>query len=328
MRRIGILLTLFMIIATITACGSGDDFEYNIAIAQHVEHPSLDATREGFLAALNDAGLVQGENMAVEYNSAQGDMTNNLSIAQKFAGEDYDLVYAIATPTAEAVVKAVKDSPVLFASVTDPLDAGLIDNLETPSGNVTGASDTNPLTTQLLMDFIAEHFPDVETVGIVINKGEANAVVMMQNAKEQLDKHGIKMVEAAVTNTSEVQQAAQSLVDRADAIFITLDNAVVDGVDTIIQLANEHKIPFFASDRDTVERGAFATVGFSYYEHGYQSGEMAVEILKNGKKPSELSVTFPQEFDLILNLKAAADQGIEVTDAMKATVEDEANIIE
>lgn len=312
------------------AAGSetGDD-TYRIAISQYVEHPSLDATREGFLAALKDAGIEEGKNLVVDYNNAQADPTNNLSIAQKIATGDYDLVYAISTPSAQAVANAVKETPVLFAAVTDPLGARLVDNLEKPGGNVTGASDTNPAAVQKLMDFIAEHFPHVKTVGIVINEGESNAVVMAKNAEETLARHHIKVIRAAVTNTSEVQQAAQSLVGRADAIFITLDNTVVSGVDTIIQVANEHDIPFFASDRDTVEKGAFATVGFKYFDHGYKSGQMAVEILKNGKKPGDLSVTFPDQLDFVLNLKAAAEQGIEVTEAMKAAVHDpENNIIE
>ncbi|WP_136604914.1 ABC transporter substrate-binding protein [Paenibacillus dokdonensis] len=312
--------------------GSGNQTEkksYKIAISQIVEHPSLDATREGFLAALKDAGITEGDNLNVEYKNAQGDSANNLSIAQKFASDKDDLVLAIATPSAQAVVQQVKDKPILFAAVTDPLDAKLVSDLDKPGGNVSGVSDTNPLAVQKLMDFVAKNFPNVKSVGLVINEGEPNAVVMSKNAEEALSKHNIKLVKAAVTNTSEVKQAAQSLVGRADAIFITLDNMVVSGVDTIIQVANENHIPFFSSDRDTVEKGAFATVGFKYYDHGYQVGQMAVDILKNGKKPGDMKVTMQEKLDLILNLKAAAAQGITVTDEMKNEVEDkEKNIIQ
>jgi len=337
MRKAGQFLAIGIIFVLLAACaggggsgGSGSTGKtYRIAISQYVEHPSLDATREGFLAALKDAGLEEGKNLTVDYNNAQADSTNNLSIAQKIAADKNDLVYAIATPSAISVAQTVKETPVLFAAVTDPLGAKLVDNLDKPSGNVTGAADTNPAAVQQLMDFIAEFFPNVKTVGIVINEGEPNAVVMANNAEESLSKHGISAVRAPVTNTSEVKQAAESLIGRADAIFITLDNTVVSGVDSIIQVANANDIPFFSSDRDSVEAGAFATVGFKYYDHGYQSGEMAVEILKNGKKPSELSVSFPDKLDFILNLKAAEEQGITVTDDMKAFVKDpENNIIQ
>ncbi|AGA59401.1 ABC-type uncharacterized transport system, periplasmic component [Thermobacillus composti KWC4] len=363
MRRAGYLLLIGLLAVMLAACGQGKndnaggnaggnsnasggtnaeqpagnaeqpdgdaEQSFRIAISQYVEHPSLDATREGFIAALKDAGLEEGVNLTIDYNNAQADSTNNLSIAQKIAADKNDLVLAIATPSAQSVAQMVKDTPVLFAAVTDPLAAKLVDSMEAPSGNVTGASDTNPAAVQQLMDFIAEHFPDVKTVGIIINEGETNAVVMAENAEQQLAKHGIQAVRAAVANTSEVKQAAESLVGRADAFFITLDNTVVSGVDAVIQVANENDIPFFSSDRDTVERGAFATVGFKYFDHGYQAGQMAVEILKNGKKPSELAVALPDKLDFILNLKAAAEQGIDVTDEMKAVVQDpENNIIE
>jgi putative ABC transport system substrate-binding protein len=302
---------------------------YNIAISQIVEHSSLDATRKGFLAALKDAGITEGTNLKVDFKSAQGDSANNLSIAQQFASANHDLVLGIATPSALAVVQQVKNSPVLFAAVTDPLGAKIVNNLDKPGGNVSGASDTNPDAITRLMDFIGGNFPKIKTVGIVINEGEANAVVMAKKAEEELSKHGIKLIKAPVTNTSEVKQAAESLVGRVDAFYITLDNTVVSGVDTILKLAKDKHIPFFSSDRDTVEKGAFATVGFKYYDHGYQVGKMAVDILKNGKKPGDMKVTFPDELvDVILNLKAAADQGIEVTDAMKKAVKDpEKNII-
>ncbi|GIO36019.1 ABC transporter substrate-binding protein [Paenibacillus antibioticophila] len=302
---------------------------YKIAISQYVEHPSLDATREGFMAALKDAGLVEKENLTVDYNNAQADSANNMSIAQKIAGEKYDLVLAIATPPAIAVAGQVKDSPILFAAVTDPLDAKLVSDLEHPGGNISGASDTNPEAIKKLMNFVADHFGDVKNVGVVLNEGEPNAVVMSKIAEEALKERGISLVKATVTNTSEVKQAAESLVGRVDAIYITLDNTVVEAVNTIIQTANEHDIPFFSADRDTVEKGAFATVGFKYFDHGYQVGQMAVEVLKNGKNVGDLQVTVPDKLDFILNLSAAAEQGIEVTDAMKEQVLDkENNLIE
>jgi len=311
-----------------TAANDSAAKKYKIAISQYVEHPALDATREGILAALKDAGIVEGENLTLDFENAQADATNNLSIAQKIAADDNDLVLAIATPSAQAVVQSMKnDTPILFAAVTDPLDAKIVTDLEHPGGNVSGASDTNPEAITRLMDYIAANFPKVKRLGLIINEGEPNAVIMAAQAEKALKTHNIELVKAAITNTSEVKQAAESLVGRADALYITLDNTVVSGVDTIIQTANDNKIPFFASDRDTVEKGAFATVGFKYYDHGYQVGQMAVEVLKNGKKVGDLKVTMQEKLDLILNLKAAAAQGIEVTDAMKAEVTDQTNNI-
>ncbi|WMT38947.1 ABC transporter substrate-binding protein [Paenibacillus sp. D2_2] len=327
-KKIGLLLVISIMLVAVVGCGSsGSEKQYKIAISQIVEHPSLDATREGFIAALKDGGIVEGENLKLDYNNAQGDPNNNLTIAQKIAGGKYDLVLGIATAPAQALVSQVKNSPVMFAAVTDPLDAKLVDNLEHPGGNVSGASDTNPEAISRLMDFIAENFSNVKTVGVVLNQGEPNAVVMTDLAEKALEKHGIKIVKASVTNTSEVKQAAESLVGRADAIYITLDNTVVEAVSTVIQVANDNHIPFFSSDRDSVEKGAFATIGFKYYDHGYQAGQMALQVLKEGKKIGDLKVTVPEKLDLIINLKAAAAQGITVTDTMKDQVQDKVNNI-
>ncbi len=308
--------------------GDTEKKSYKIAISQIVEHPSLDAIREGFLAALKDAGISEADNnLRVDTNNAQGDQANNISIAQKMAADNNDLILAIATPSAQAIVKQEKETPILFAGVTDPLNAKLVSNLEKPGGNVSGVADMNPKAVTDLMGFIAENFPNVKKLGLVLNTGESNAVLMASKAEEALKPHGITLVKAAVTNTSEIKQATESLVGRVDALYITLDNIVVSGADTIIQVANAKHIPFFSSDRDTVEKGAFATVGFKYYDHGYQAGKMAVEVLKDGKNLGDMEVKMQEKLDLILNLKAAKAQGITVTDAMKEKVQDKDNDI-
>ncbi|TJY42479.1 ABC transporter substrate-binding protein [Cohnella pontilimi] len=315
--------------ASASPSASTEEKSYKISISQIVEHPSLDAAREGFLAALKDAGIEEGKNLTVDFNSAQGEQSNNLSIAQKIAGSKSDLVLAISTPSALGVAQQVKDIPIVFSAVTDPLGAKLVSSLEAPGGNVTGASDTNPEATTKLVEFIAANFPNIKSVGLVINEGEPNAVVMAKKAEEEFGKKGIKLVKAAITKSSEVKQAAESLAKKTDAFYTTLDNMVISGVDSILKVAKEKKKPIFSSDRDTVEKGAFATVGFKYYDHGYQTGLMAVEILKNGKKPGEMPVLMQEKLDLILNVKAAADYGIEVTDAMKNAVQDQAqNLIQ
>ncbi|MCF2940236.1 ABC transporter substrate-binding protein [Paenibacillus alkaliterrae] len=309
--------------------GSESEKTYTISVSQIVEHPSLDATYDGFIAALKDAGFEEGKNLKIDFNNAQNDMTNIKTISQKIASGNSDLALGIATPSALSLAEDVTEIPVLFAAVTDPIDAGIVKQLQAPGGNITGAADTNPDAIKQTMDFIAKELPNVKKVGLVINEGESNAVVMAKYAEEALKSHNIELVKAPIANTSEVQQAAESLVGRVDAIYITLDNNVVTGADAIIEIANENDIPFLSADRDTVEKGAFATVGFKYYDHGYEVGQMAVEILKNGKNPGEMNVTVPQKLDFILNLKAAAEQGITVTDEMKSYVKDqENNIIE
>ncbi|WP_166244546.1 ABC transporter substrate-binding protein [Paenibacillus turpanensis] len=300
---------------------------YKIGISQIVEHPALDATRNGFLAALKDSGLVEKQNLEVDIQIAQGDPTNNMSIAQKFAGDKKDLVLAIATPSAQAAVQAIKDTPVLFSAVTDPLGAKLVADMKKPGSNVTGVSDTHPDEIAKLMEFVNKQFPNIKTIGTIANEGEQNSVVQIQKAEEALNKLGIKVIRTAISNGSEVKQAAESLVGRVDAIYIPKDNTVISTFESVLSVAEKNKKPLFVGDIDSVKRGGFATFGYEFFDIGYTTGKMAVEILKEGKKPADLAVRFPEKLELYMNLKAAKNQGIEVTPELKKLA-DAKNIIE
>lgn len=299
-----------------------------IGITQIVEHPSLDASREGFIAALKDNGFVEGDNLEIDIQNAQMDMTTNTTIAQKFAGDKKDLILAISTPSAQAVVKSVKDAPILFTAITDPLGAGLVQSMEKPGGSATGTSDTHPEAISKLMNFISTEFPNVKTIGIVANEGEQNSLVNVKKAEEALAKLNIKVVKAGVSNGSEVKQGAESLVGRVDAIYVPKDNTVVGALEAVVKVAEDNDIPLFVGESDSVKRGGFASYGISYFDLGYKTGKMAVDILKNGKKPADFPVGFPDELNLTLNLKAAQNQGIEVTQSMKDQVKDKKDLIE
>jgi len=301
----------------------GADKVYHVGISQIVEHPSLDATREGFIAGLKDAGLVDGENLEIDYSNAQGDNSTNATIAQNFKADKKDLVLGIATPSAVALADAIQDAPVIFTAVTDPIGAGLLEDPTKPGGNVTGVSDTHPDEIAKLMNFIAEHFPNVKTVGTVINEGEQNAVVSIERAQAALDAHGVKIEKAAVTNSSEVKQAAESLVGRVDALYVPKDNTVVSAFEAVVGVANDNKLPLFVGDIDSVKRGAFATFGYEYYDIGYTTGKMAADILLNGKNPGDVAVGFPEKLDLYYSEPAAAAQGVDITDAIRGLITDE-----
>jgi putative tryptophan/tyrosine transport system substrate-binding protein len=316
-----LLCGLFMLL---TACGGGSketsggsnkEKEVKIGITQLVEHPSLDAAREGFIEALKDAGYEEGKNLKLDYQNAQGDMNNNLTIAQKLVGDKNDLILAIATPSAQAVVKSTKDIPLLFTAITDPVGAELVQSLEKPGSNVTGTSDTHPDAIKNTIDAIKKFIPDAKNVGIIYNNGEPNSVVNVKNAKKALEAEGLEAVETTITSGSEVKQAAESLIGRADVFYIPKDNTVVAALESVITVANAQDIPTFVGEGDSVKRGTFASYGLDYHDLGYATGKMAVEILK-GKKPSEIPVGFPEKLELMINKKAAQEEGITLTDEM------------
>ncbi|GAM16197.1 ABC transporter substrate-binding protein [Mesobacillus selenatarsenatis] len=305
----------------LAACGggsnqaSGDKKEkmVKIGITQIVEHPSLDATREGFIAALKDAGYEEGKNLKLDYQNAQGDMNNNASIAQKLVSDKNDLILAIATPSAQAAVQATKDIPILFSAITDPVSAELVQSLEKPGGNVTGTSDTHPDAIKNTIAAIKKFIPDAKKVGIIYNNGEPNSVINVKNAKEAIKEAGLEAVETTISTSSEVKQAAESMVGRVDVLYIPKDNTVVAALESVIAVANDKDIPVFSGDGDSVKRGTFASYGFDYHDLGYTTGKMAVEILK-GKKPSEIPVGFPENLELIVNKNAAKEEGITLTE--------------
>ncbi|WP_442597693.1 ABC transporter substrate-binding protein [Neobacillus sp. D3-1R] len=320
-KSLAVIMTSALLL--LSACGSGSKVTggeekekvVKIGITQIVEHPSLDAAREGFIAALKDAGYEEGKNLKIDYQNAQGDMNNNMSIAQKLVSDKNDLILAIATPSAQAVVQSTKDIPILFTAITDPVGAELVESLEKPGKNATGTSDTHPDAIKNTIAAIKKFIPDAKKVGIIYNNGEPNSVVNVKNAKKALEEVGLEAVETTVSTSSDVKQAAESLVGRADVFYIPKDNTVVSALESVINIANEKDIPTFVGEGDSVKRGTFASYGFDYHDLGYTTGRMAVDILK-GKKPSEIPVGFPENLELVINKKAAEEEGITLTDEM------------
>lgn len=291
----------------------------SIGISQIVSHPSLDAARDGFKAALADAGY----DVTWDEQNAQGDQSIAASIAGTFASADLDMVLAIATPTAISAAQAITDVPVLFTAVTDPVGSALVESMEAPGANVTGTSDAVPV--DALLELVTQIAPDAETVGIVYNAGEPNAVTQVEWAEEAAADLGLEIKLATADTSNAVQQAADSL--DVDAFFVITDNTVVSALETLIQVAESKGIPVIASEGDSVARGAIATIGIDYYDLGYQTGEMAVRILKGEAAPESTPVEVQTELALHLNTGAAERMGVTIPDDLLAEADPE-NITE
>lgn len=285
---------------------------YVIGISQLVDHPSLTAAADGFKAALNEAGV----DVTFDEQNANGDQSVAASIAGSFESGDHDLILAIATPTAQAAAQAIPEKPVLFTAVTDPVDAGLVESLDEPGANITGTSDANPVEQQL--ELITEIVPDTKTVGIIYSPGEANSLVQVEWAEEAAKELGLELVEAPAVTTADVLQAAESIGD-VDAIYVPTDNVVVSALESVLQVGEERQIPVFGAEGDSVERGAVATYGLDYYELGYQTGEMALQILRGEATPSEIPVATLEVPSLYLNPKAAELMGVTIPETLLAS---------
>lgn len=306
----------------LTACGSGDgsggsaggDEAVKIGIAQYVSHPSLDAVVEGFKSGMEKAGYT-GEKISYDENNAEADQATNTSIAGKLAADsDIDLVLAVATPSAQAAAQSITNIPVLFSAVTDPVSAKLVASNEAPGANVTGTSDMNPVDEQLAL--LKELKPDAKKVGIVYSSGEANSAVQVEMAEEAAKDLGLTIEKAAISASSEVQQAAGSL--DVDAYYVPTDNAVVSALEGLLQTADKKKVPVISADGESVKRGATATYGINYQKLGEQTAAMAVKLLKGEAEPASLPVETISQVDLYLNEDAAKKAGIEFTEDMKS----------
>ncbi|MGM7635298.1 ABC transporter substrate-binding protein [Bacillus sp. Hm123] len=296
--------------------GPAKEDAVKIGVTQLVEHPSLDNAYKGFQQALEDAGMEADYDVQI----AQGDQNNNQTIANNFVSDKVDLIFANSTPSAASALNATKEIPIVFTSVTDAVAGGLVKDPNSPGGNITGTTDLHPEAIPKTIEFMATEF-DGKNVGVIYNAGEQNSVAQVEAVEKVMKENGLKIVPVTVSTSSEVKQAAESLVGKADMIYIVTDNTVVSALESVIQVANKEDIPMFVGELDSVKRGGFAAFGFEYYDIGYEAGQMAVQILKDGEKPGDLPVQPPQNLKLLINEKAAKEMNIEIKEEWKEQAE-------
>ncbi|MBT8328542.1 MAG: ABC transporter substrate-binding protein [Desulfofustis sp.] len=311
MKKLLMILTASAILAAAGALAAAP----MISVNQFVEHPALDSVLKGLQDYLKDNG-VEAE---FKVHNAQANMGTATQIGQQMIGEKSDLLVAIATPSAQATAQALSKAPaelkrpMLFTAVTDPVAAGLVEGVDKPGEFVTGVSDLLP--TEKHLEMIMTYKPDINKLAILYNAGEANSKAIVASVKELSDKFGFTVVEATAPKTADVYAAAKSLVGRCDAVFIPTDNTIVAALESVIKVGTQNKLPIFAADVASVERGVVAAMGFDYYKHGYQTGAMAKKILE-GAAPSSLPVEFQEELQLQINLKAAEAMGAPAPEAL------------
>lgn len=280
-----------------------------IGVIQLVEHSALDANYKGFVDGLAEAGYVDGDNIKIDYQNAQGEQANCVTIAQKFVNGKDDLIFAIATPAAQAVANLTKKIPIVISSVTDPESAKLVKSNKNPGTNVTGTSDLTPCAAQ--MELITKLFPNAKTVGMIYCSSEQNSMFQVKLAEEACDKLGLKYVEATVSNSNEIQQVTQSLCQKVDVIYSPTDNMIAAGMPLVAKIAIENKKPVICGEEGMVTAGGLATYGINYYELGKQSAKMAVEIL-NGKKPATMPIQYLDVCDFVVNEETAKAIGVTI----------------
>lgn len=315
-----ILAALMMITLAayaLVGCGSTEnstanvaDGDYTIGISQFAVHASLDNCREGFLTGLAEEGIVEGENLTIEYVNAQADPSTAGLTASNFVAKKVDMICAIATPSAMTAYNAAMNTviPVIYTAVTDPVEAGLANADGVPVGNVTGTSDALAVEAQLQM--IREILPEAKKIGIIYTTSEANSISSIVKYQELAESYGFEIVSTGVTAVSEVALAAADLVSKVDCITNLTDNTVVSALQTVLEAANGVKIPVFGSEVEQVRAGCVAAMGIEYFELGKQTGIMAAKVLKGEAKASELAYEVFDQPRLYVNYAAAEKIGV------------------
>ena len=321
-----VLMILVLSMAMMAGCGKDDsrgdasqDKVFKVGILQLMEHPSLNTIRESIIEGLADEGYTDGENLEIDYKNGQNDMTNMKTIAQAFVADKCDVIVAIATPAAQAVLSETTKIPIIFAAVTDPVDAELVDSLENPGGNVSGTSDE--VSAEAIMELAKQITPGFKTIGALYSAGEDNSDSVVKGLKEYAEANGCEVVESTVTNTSEVQQAAQYLADKVDVVYSPIDNTVASSMAVATEIFNNAKIPFYVSADSMVQDGGLATYGIDYTVLGKETAKMVAQIF-GGADVSTMAVVKMSDMNIYVNTKTADAIGVEIPQSIleKATV--------
>jgi len=306
---VGILLTSLISLHQLKADKKKDVFR--IGISQFITHQSLDATREGFVDELARQGYVEGENIEIDLQNAQGEQRNLKTISQQLA-ESSDVVLAIATPSAQSLANTTQTTPVIFSAVTDPVSAKLVESREHPGGNVTGTSDQSSDAISTQINLIKKVLPKAKTIGILYTQSEPNSVVQKDEAKRLLEEKGFTVVEKTILDSNNVKAAAESLMTEVDMVFVPTDNIISSTMETVKQVSIKHKVPVFGGSTEMIAVGGLYNYGTNYEELGRQTARMLIRVLK-GEKPENIAVELPEKLELHTNQEMADALGIDIS---------------
>ena len=306
---VGILLTSLISLHQLKADKKKDVFR--IGISQFITHQSLDATREGFVDELAKQGYIEGKNIEIDLQNAQGEQRNLKTISQQLA-ESSDVVLAIATPSAQSLANTTQTTPVIFSAVTDPVSAKLVESREHPGGNVTGTSDQSSDAISTQINLIKKVLPKAKTIGILYTQSEPNSVVQKDEAKRLLEEKGFTVVEKTILDSNNVKAAAESLMAEVDMVFVPTDNIISSTMETVKQVSIKHKVPVFGGSTEMIAVGGLYNYGTNYEELGRQTASMLVRVLK-GEKPENIAVELPEKLELHTNQEMADALGIDIS---------------
>lgn len=311
---LGMSLTLSLLAMGCGGQNESGKSKVNVGIVQLVEHTALDAANKGFVDGMAAKGFKEGEKVTYDRQNAQADQSNLQNIAHRFVSNNVDLICAIATPAAQTAANITADIPIVATAVTDYEAAKLVKNVAEPGTNVTGTTDMNPVGKQL--ELLLQIVPQAKTIGTIYSSSEVNSQLQVALLKQVAAEKGITVREATVSNVNDIQQAARSIVGDVQAIYVPTDNVVASAMPTLMSITEEAKLPVICGESGPVKNGGLATIGIDYYKLGFQTGEMAADILSGKSVPAKMPIQSQKDFKATINLKAAERIGLKLPEAL------------
>ncbi len=311
--------------ALLAGCGGEDkaqapaakaaDGTKTVGLVQLVEHPALDAASRG----IQDAVKARGLKVTFDVQNAQADQSNLANIAQRFVSQEYPLIFAVATPAAQTMANAAKNTPIVATAVTDYEAAKLVINKDKPGTNVTGSSDLNPIGAQL--DLIMQFVPNAKTIGTIYNSSEINSQFQVEILKKELARYNVTLVEGTVSSVNDVQQVAQGLIGKIDALYVPTDNIIASAMPVLTKITTPVKVPVITGEEGPLHGGGLATVGVDYYELGKIAGNMGADILEGKAKPADMPIQYQKEFKVKVNEPVLKTLGLQLPESLKGKAE-------
>ena len=318
LKLVALSVAAVLSLGIFAGCGSQSandkDKKYHVGVVQLVEHNALDMANKGFVDALKERGFEEGKNLVIDQQNAQADQSNLQNIGQRFVNDKVDLIYAIATPSAQTMANLTKDIPIVGSAITDYEAAKLVKSNKEPGGNLTGTSDMNPIEKQI--DLLLQLAPNTKTIGCIYTSSEVNSEIQYKAMKAYAESKGLKVEAATISTVNDIQQAAQSLVGKVDAFYEPTDNIIASAMPTLVAVTNPAKKPVICGESNMVKAGGLATYGVDYYQLGKQSGYMAADILEGKAKPANIAIEYAKNLKAVINKGNAAALGVTVADSL------------
>ncbi len=309
-----ITLMMFISMLIIFSCSKKTNNFPTIGVFQISSSMLADEAREGFIHGLKEAGYEDNKNINLDIQNAQGEITTAQLIAQKFVSNKVDIICAITTPCLQSALQSTKEIPIVFGAIANPYKAGAGESANNHKANVTGASATSPIFET--MELIKKTDKKIKTLGVIWNPSYANSVVNVKLAKESAAKLGLVIKEISVSGSSDVLQAAESMVAKnIDLFYIISDHSVISALESVVKIANQHHIPMVSNEPQNVERGVAMALGWDYYQNGAKTAQLAVRILK-GENPKDINFQGLDQQSLSINLQAAKQQNLNISEEL------------